>query len=214
MLQHGLRENFAQMPIKMIYYKQLIYVSLLATGLLFSSCDKIVSSMQKEFDSERALPAPAKISTTHPQEITIESANTSYQNDNKSGNFVYFIRGNKVSLTVLKRIKNHYLLQMNTIGNPMIAFGGIEETNANYLNNLIFFNQWSKGVSRIGALILLRNAPYSIPKDPCITVVVKEPHYDVETDSASFIIQAQEAMRSEFLGDNLSSCVLLVKSNQ
>lgn len=217
LLQHGLEENSAKIPMAKIYYKQLIYTSLLAVGILFSSCDQITSAIKKEFDSERALPTPIKASIAQPEEVTMEPTpkiEPSPKTPNKEGDFIYFIRGNNVSLVALKNVKNYYLLQMKTIGNPMISFGGVEESNANYLNNLIFFNQWSKGSSRIGALILLKNAPYSIPKDPCITVIVTQPQYDVEFDSASFILQPQGEMRSEFLSDQLSSCVLLIKSNQ
>lgn len=220
MLQHGLGENFAKISMSMNYYKSCLYASLLAIGILSSSCDRVISSIKKEFDSERPLAAPSKVSTIQPEvveadiPIVTSSEPATITPKNTSGSFVYFIRGNNISLTALKQAQNYYLLQMKTMGNPMISFGGINETRANYLNNLIFFNQWSKGVQRTGALILLRSAPYNNPKDPCITVIVMQPQYDVDLDFASFILDPQEEMRSEFLDGRISSCILLIKSNE
>ena len=96
----------------------------------------------------------------------------------------------------------------------MIAFGGVDETNANYFNNIIFFNQWSEGTSRRGAFILLMNTPYKIPSNPCLTVILSHPQYDKGSNSASFYLQPQSEIRSELLGQQLDSCVLLIQFNQ
>lgn len=204
LLQRGLGKNCEKIFMQKTYYKYVICVSFIALGFFFSSCDQISTSIKEEFNSERPLPSQISKPT-----VAVQPAGS--PSDSSVG-FIYFVRGNKVSITPLKKIQNHYLLQMKTIGNPMISFGGIEETKANHLNNLIFFNQWSKGTSRVGALILLKNAPHSIPKDPCITVTIKQPHYDIDSDSASFVIEPQDDLRSEFLGDDMNSCVLLIKS--
>lgn len=164
-------------------------------------------SLKKEFDSERALPAIKPLAQT-------PSLEESPVQPSEEGNFVYFMRGYDISLTPIQKRKNTYLLQIKTLGTPMIAFGGIDSINANYFNNIIFFNQWSEGTSRKGAFILLKNTPYKIPSDPCMTVLISNPHYDKGSGTASFTLTPQDEMRSEFLSQGLDSCVLLIQFNQ
>ncbi len=209
MLQQSLGGAWAQMSMKKIFHQSVFFLFLVTIGMCFYSCDKITSSIKDEFNSERSF--PAAISPSSGKQDNQTSQEDAAPSSSQLG-FVYFVRGNKISLSLLKKSHNLYLLHMTRIGNPLIAFGGVEETNANYINNLIFFNQWGNGVSRSGALILLKNAPYDIPKDPCMTVLVSQPHYDIDSDSASFILEPQEPVRSDFLSPNLDSCVLLIKA--
>ena len=82
--------------VMLLNCKQLLYSSFIAIALLSNSCDHIMTSLKKEFDSERALPMGNALAQKSQQEELSSP-------ESEEGNFVYFIRGYDISLAPIKK---------------------------------------------------------------------------------------------------------------
>ncbi len=196
-------------------------VSILASmTLLFTSCDKISSYMDELFNSERHpsqskksenLPsmAPQKeMYQKHTEPSPRETSNTEVST-HQSGP-LFYLRGNKVSLFKAKNYPGAYALTFHGVGIDVLTF---ENKNGSELSNSLplsqVLNNWDSDNSASANLILLRNLEGGIQKDVAIDLDIASPRYDSELKQLTFLVKPRTFIKTDYLGDNLGTAILL-----
>ena len=180
----------------------ILYI-LVIMSLLLMSCDKIKTMIIDEFNSEKAPLRPNKtlafVNETFLEEDEISTTTPSYT--------FYVLRTPQASITA---VGSNYLLKITGLSNSILACGGGSQKLANSMNDLVFFNQWSTGIIRPSALVLLTNSPQNL----VLNITLVDPKYDPASGSAVFTMIAEEPLRAEFLKKPLSPCLLLIEAEE
>lgn len=170
------------------------------------SCDKIKTMVIDEFNSEKAPERPSRtialVNQTFLEDDEISSVTQDYS--------FYLLRSPQASITSSGNAPYEYLLQMTGLSNSILACGNGSQKLATSMNDLVFFNQWSGGIVRSAALVLLK--PNS--QDLILNIELVDPQYDAASSSVTFTITAKEPLRTEFLKTPMNSCLLLIEAEE
>ncbi len=170
------------------------------------SCDKIKTMVIDEFNSEKAPQRSnrtlALVNQTFSEDDEISSVAQDYS--------FYLLRSPQASIISSGATSHEYLLKMTGLSNSILACGNGSQTLATSMNDLVFFNQWSGGIVRSSALILLKQNS----QDLTLNIELVDPQYDAASSSVTFTMTAKEPLRAEFLKKPLNSCLLLIEAEE
>lgn len=187
--------------INFIKLSTFLFILLINTGC----CDKILSSVIEEFNSERPI---KKENTSTQNEVSLSQdliEHLKYAN-------VYLIRGIDYTITPLQNQSGTYQLKMKS-STSSLKFGGKAKIGLSSINNLIFVNQWPEGGFNLGGLVLLEENQGG-PIDVFINIYVYEPNFNTDDNTFTFLFQPQDEMREVFMKKKQSECLLLIYSEE
>lgn len=170
------------------------------------SCDKIKTMVINEFNSEKAPTRPNKTLSFVNQQFSEDDEISSVTQDYS----FYLLRSPQVFIIPSGTTPNEYLLKLTGLSNSILACSNGSQKLATSMNDLVFFNQWSGGIIRSCALVLLKENS----QDLTLNIELVDPQYDPASSSVTFIMRAQEPLRTEFLKNPMSSCLLLIEAEE
>ena len=168
-------------------------------------CDKILSSVIDEFNSERPI-KKENISTQNEVSLSHDLIeHLKYAN-------VFLIRGVDYTISPLENQSGTYQLKMKS-STSSLKFGGKAKIGLSSINNLIFVNQWPEGGFNLGGLVLLEENQ-GAPIDVFINIYIYEPNFNTDDNTFTFLFQPQDDMREVFMKKKETECLLLIYSEE
>ena len=168
-------------------------------------CDKILSSVIDEFNSERPI-KKENISTQNEVSLSHDLIeHLKYAN-------VFLIRGVDYTISPLENQSGTYQLKMKS-STSSLKFGGKAIIGLSSINNLIFVNQWPEGGFNLGGLVLLEENQ-GAPIDVFINIYIYEPNFNTDDNTFTFLFQPQDDMREVFMKKKETECLLLIYSEE
>lgn len=188
-------------------FKKLLNIITVCFFLVtFSSCDKMISAIQEEFDSERLHKQQLDSSTL--SELSTPVDPIVYL---KYSEF-FLLPSESFKIEPVENQLNTYKIQIQT--SPSIfKFGGKEKILLKTINNFVFINRWAQGSFNIGGIVLY-NDTLSIDSKNYLNGFFFAPELDLETNTFSFLFKPEGIVQTTFLDQSFKTCVLLIYSEE
>jgi hypothetical protein len=191
---------------KKTFKRLLKIITIFSFLVIFSSCDKMISAIQEEFDSERLHKQQLDSSTL--TELSTPVDPIVYL---KYSEF-FMIPSESFKIEPVENQLNTYKIQIQT--SPSIfKFGGKEKILLKTINNFVFINRWAQGSFNIGGIVLY-NDTLSIDSKNYLNVFFFAPELDLETNTFSFLFKPEGIVQTTFLDKSFKTCVLLIYSEE
>ena len=187
-------------------FSLFFYTMIFSSTLFFSSCDKILSSIQEEFDSERLKKTHMHLISQ--SQITPPKDPISYLKYSD----VFIMQSDSFSIEPVVDQLNTYKIVIKT-SPSILKFGGKEKILLKTMNNLVFINRWAQGSFNLGAIVLYDKS-YSIDSKSYLNVYYFSPELDIDTNTFSFLFKPEGSMQELFLDGSLKNCMLLIYSEE
>ena len=187
-------------------YSLFIYLIFFSFLVLFTSCDKMVSAIQEEFDSERL--RKAQIHPTALSQLSSPKDPILYLKYSD----VFIMQSDAFTISPVANQLNTYKLEIKTAPS-ILNFGGKEKILLKTINNYVFINRWAEGSFNLGGFVLYDESD-SIDATSYLNVILFSPELNIDTNTFSFLFKPEGAVQMSFLLRNFRNCMLLIYSEE